>query len=274
VRFLTLCLKHTSTLHFLQGNKICVDILLDAKANPLLSNREGFGAHSIAQFEGHVDLAKRIATEAALFAMLHEDFASMMLMIGDGASPNAQNGAGWTPLIAAVSAGHEETVRALLDTEDINLNLAENDGWTPLMFAANNNRAQITRLLIERGADTTLKSRVGFSAMGIARDHNFMDVVALFKSALAIRRDFLAIPKVVMKVKESSDATKVQAQQSAAQYNPATQPAGNRAATGKKAADPRPSAGLDTTPGAASQQQQQQQKSKDAKETKKGGWFW
>jgi ankyrin repeat protein len=163
-------------------------------------------------------------------------------------------------------------VRALLDTEGINLNLAENDGWTPLMFAANNNRAQITRLLIERGADTSLKSRVGFSAMGIARDHNFMDVVALFKSAIAIRRDFLAIPKVVVKVKESNDAAAdVQTQQSAAQYNPATQPAGNRATTGKKAADPRPSTGTSATTGAASQQPP---KPEEAKEKKKSGWFW
>lgn len=115
----------------------------------------------------------------------------MMVMIRDGASVNVRNNAGWTPLIAAISAGDENTVRLLLDVPGIDLDLAENDGWTPLMFAANNNRLQIAHWLIERGANVDIRSRMGFSAQGIARDRNFMEVVALFKKAAAVRNRYL-----------------------------------------------------------------------------------
>lgn len=167
-------------------------LLLDAHADPLLANKDGFGAHSIAQFEGFPAIAKTIATEGVTAAMVTEDFPTMLLMIHDGASVNTRNGAGWTPLIAAVSAGHEQTVLALLDTPEVDVNLAENDGWTPLMFAANNNRVQITQWLLERGADVNAKSRMGFTCTSIARDRNYKDLSALLKRAAAIRTRYLA----------------------------------------------------------------------------------
>jgi hypothetical protein len=179
------------SLTYQQGNTMLVGMLLEAKADTLLANKDGFGAHSIAQFEGFPAIAAYIATEGVKACMVTEDFVTMLLMIADGASVNTRNSAGWTPLIAAVSAGHEATVMALLNTPDVDLNLAENDGWTPLMFAANNNRPQITQWLIERGADVSIKSRMGFTAMGIARDRNFADVVTLMKKAAAVRNRYL-----------------------------------------------------------------------------------
>lgn len=165
----------------MQGNGVAVKMLLDSKANPLLSNREGYGAHSIAHFERHDAVSRTIATEGVIVSMLAEDFPTMLLFIKDGASVNTQNNAGWTPLIAAISAGSTETVAILLQNPNTDVNLAENDGWTPLMFAANNNRVEITQVLLDRGADIAVISRQGFRAQGIARDRNFTEIAALLR---------------------------------------------------------------------------------------------
>jgi len=170
-----------------QGKTSAARLLLEAKANVMLANKNGFGAHSIAQFEGHADLARTIATEGVIAAMLAQDFAAMQFFIKDGASVNTRNQAGWTPLISAISAGNTGVALALLDRPDIDVNLAENDGWTPLMFAANNNRIEVARRLLELNADLSIKSKQGLSAQGIARDRTFPDIVKLFKSADALR---------------------------------------------------------------------------------------
>eukprot|EP00428_Durinskia_dybowskii_P074415 CAMPEP_0170406324 /NCGR_PEP_ID=MMETSP0117_2-20130122/27652_1 /TAXON_ID=400756 /ORGANISM="Durinskia baltica, Strain CSIRO CS-38" /LENGTH=356 /DNA_ID=CAMNT_0010663495 /DNA_START=50 /DNA_END=1120 /DNA_ORIENTATION=- len=192
------------------GNTIAVGMLLKANANPLLANNNGFAPHSIAQFEGYHALARDLATQGLVAAMVGEDYKTMLVMITDGAPVNHRNEAGWTPLIAAVSGGDEETVRALLEYPDVDLNLAENDGWTPLMFAANNNRVQIAQLLIERGADASIKSRIGFYAQGIARDRNFKELASLIKGAAGVRKRYLennqsATPQISVMRQESID---------------------------------------------------------------------
>lgn len=169
----------------LQGNSVAVKMLLDSKANPLLSNKDGYGAHSLAHFQKHDAISQAIATQGVINSMANDEFPTMLLFIKDGASVNTRNGAGWTPLIAAVSAGSIETVAALLQNPDIDVNMAENDGWTPLMFAANNNRVEITQLLLDRGADIAVISRQGFRAQGIARDRNFPEISARLRSAAA-----------------------------------------------------------------------------------------
>lgn len=162
-------------------------MLLDANANVLLANKDGFGAHSIAHFEGHRELSHLIATRGVLTTMVAQDFATMQFFIKDGASVNTRNTAGWTPLIAAISAGNNGVALALLDRPDIDVNLGENDGWTPLMFAANNNRLEVAQRLLELGADLNIKSRLGLSAQGIARDRSHTELSALFKTTEAAR---------------------------------------------------------------------------------------
>ena len=75
-----------------------------------------------------------------------------------------------TPLLAATPAGPVELVRALLDA-GAEVNAKDGRGMTPLMLAVATNHQDpaIIRLLLERGADVTVQSKVGETAPDWAR---------------------------------------------------------------------------------------------------------
>jgi Raf kinase inhibitor-like YbhB/YbcL family protein len=67
------------------------------------------------------------------------------LLLARGASPNATNGDGWTPLIKAAAAGHTDVVRALL-AKGADMNVADSLGCTAWMYAAMANREEMAEL--------------------------------------------------------------------------------------------------------------------------------
>lgn len=84
----------------------------------------------------------------------------------------------FTPLILASSYGGPDTVKMLLDAK-ANPNAQEARGMTPLMFAIalDHPDARVVRLLLERGADPKIKSKVGETAIDWARKFNNPEVL-------------------------------------------------------------------------------------------------
>ena len=62
--------------------------------------------------------------------------------------------------IRAALVGDENTVRSLLLTSKVNINDKNEYGWTALMIAARDNKDSIVSLLIDKGADITMKNNV------------------------------------------------------------------------------------------------------------------
>ena len=75
-----------------------------------------------------------------------------------------------TPLLAAASGGSADLVKALLDA-GADINAKDGRGMTALMLAVatNHQNPAIVRLLLARGADTTVQSKVGETAGDWAR---------------------------------------------------------------------------------------------------------
>lgn len=53
---------------------------------------------------------------------------------------------------------------------------------TPLMYAARYNNVKLLKLLISNGADTTLKSKIGYTALGYAKLSKASEAVAFLQS--------------------------------------------------------------------------------------------
>ena len=92
---------------------------------------------------------------------------------------------GRTALMFAIVNLHTSTVQTLLDFgADVNIQ-AESCGCTPLLLAAGSGDIGITRALLTRGADPETICRPGRTALLVARERGYSDIVELFKRPLA-----------------------------------------------------------------------------------------
>jgi ankyrin repeat protein len=94
-----------------------------------------------------------------------------------------------TPLLAAASAAPVELITALLDA-GADINAKDGRGMTPLMLAVatNHQNPAVIRLLLARGADVTVQSKVGETAADWARKLAVPDGLALLKIAAPQRQ--------------------------------------------------------------------------------------
>jgi len=83
---------------------------------------------------------------------------------------------GGTPLMVAAIKGHSEITKLLLD-KGANINQCTSNGYTALMWAASAGHNDTVRLLINQGANPMLTTVKGSSALLIAADKGNIDVV-------------------------------------------------------------------------------------------------
>lgn len=97
---------------------------------------------------------------ALMYAALHGDLETVKVLIQKGAEVNRE---GWSPLHYAASSGHTEVIKLLLENHAY-IDAASPGNVTPLMLAARHNNTSASRLLVEEGADPSLKSDQGLTA--------------------------------------------------------------------------------------------------------------
>jgi ankyrin repeat protein len=102
-----------------------------------------------------------------------------------GALERAGEHGGDQALAAAAGEGHAEVVRALLAAG------VPPDGglpaWTALMHAARNGKLRTAEVLLGAGADPNAVSDRGKTALGLARENERREMIALLESRGAAR---------------------------------------------------------------------------------------
>lgn len=112
-----------------------------------------------------LDARSRNGDTALMIAALQSDTAMALALIDKGAQINRP---GWAALHYAAASGSLAIIRRLLE-ESAFIDAESPNRTTPLMMAARAGHTEAVRLLIDEGADPTLRNELGLSAADFAR---------------------------------------------------------------------------------------------------------
>jgi ankyrin repeat protein len=93
------------------------------------------------------------------------------------------NKTGWAPLHYAATRGHLQIMELLLENHAY-IDAESPNKTTPLMMAAHYGTPEAVKLLLEAGADATLKNELGLSAIDFANRAGRPDVAATISAAI------------------------------------------------------------------------------------------
>lgn len=123
--------------------------LLEKGADINVKDWKGNSTLSLAAWEGKIEMAK--------------------FLINKGVDVDARNEHNWNALMQAIHQGHQDLVEILIEKgSDVNA-VDEEQGATPLILAAHFCLERIAKLLLENGADKTMKNKKGETAADTAR---------------------------------------------------------------------------------------------------------
>ncbi len=124
-----------------------------------------------------VDLAN-IKGETALHRTSYQGMLKVVEeLIEKGANANKQDKDGHTALIQACINEHTHVALALLEREDINVDLVNKYGHTALQWASFKGMLEVVEKLIEKGADVNKQNKDGYTALIMACDRGMLVVV-------------------------------------------------------------------------------------------------
>ncbi len=145
------------------GRAARVAELLDADPSLLTAySGDGFFPLALAAFFGHPGVVRLLLERGADVAQV------------------ARNPMRIQALHAAVT-GNAEAVKLLVDA-GAPVNAKQDQGWTPLHEAVNRNDLEMTRYLLAHGADPRQQNDAGTSAIGLAAEKGFVEVLKLLKA--------------------------------------------------------------------------------------------
>lgn len=114
--------------------------------------------------------------------------------------PELRNG--WTMLMTASHEGYHQLVEILLENgASKGINMQDRCGWTALMFAAFTGLStEVVQLLLQHGADVNLPNKNGRTALFMASEKGYVDIVKvlLLNGANVKHRDAWDIPAIVL----------------------------------------------------------------------------
>jgi ankyrin repeat protein len=115
-------------------------------------------------------------------AALSGDIKTLKVLAGT-ADVNERDAEGRTPLMFAAINRETECGKELL-RHRADVNAKANDGGTALMLAASSGDAELVKAFLARGADVSATySETGQTALMLAKDHGYDDIVELLQAS-------------------------------------------------------------------------------------------
>ena len=119
-----------------------------------------------------LNLRARNGDTALMIASYKGDVAAVKALLDKEAEPN---NTGWTALHYAAAIGNDQIVQMLLDASAY-IDAGSPNHTTPIMMAARAGKILTVKLLLDSGADVTLKNDVGMNAIDLAKKFDHDDI--------------------------------------------------------------------------------------------------
>jgi uncharacterized protein len=121
--------------------------------------------------------AERQALDAMLIQVAEAgDTPAVLSLLAAGASINARDGRGRTPVMAATHANQVETVQALI-AAGADIDIRDDRLDNPFLYASAEGLFEIVKLTIDANADTRLTNRFGGTALIPAAERGHVEIV-------------------------------------------------------------------------------------------------
>jgi ankyrin repeat protein len=118
------------------------------------------------------ELPARNGDTALMLAAYKGNLDAVQALLAKGAQVNRP---GWTALHYAAAAGKDDIVRLLLE-QSAYIDAESPNRTTPIMMAARSGHIMTVKVLLDEGADATLKNDAGMSAIDFAKAGEFNDI--------------------------------------------------------------------------------------------------
>lgn len=119
-----------------------------------------------------IEASAKNGNTALMIACFKGNTAAVDALLAKGAEVNRP---GWTPLHYAAAIGNNDIVKVLLD-KSAYIDAESPNKTTPMMMAARGGHIMTVKLLLDEGADATLKNELGMSAIDFAEKFNHKDI--------------------------------------------------------------------------------------------------
>ena len=168
------------------GNTDAIEALVSKGANINYVDEYGDTVLSQAAFNGHTATVKKLLSylsarysknRAILLASQAGHAETIDVLIEEKAEVNIYMEGYHTPLFQVIAQNKMKAFKRLLVAPGINLNQEDKEGVIPILLAAYNGRLNMIKLLVEHGADPTVKNAEGKSALDMATLNKKQDVI-------------------------------------------------------------------------------------------------
>jgi ankyrin repeat protein len=172
--------------------------LIEHDANIHLRNRNGATllmqaiyykyedlAKILLQYGANINTVSKNGISALIIAIdknMSDDFISYL--IKNGADVNYRTQKGWTPLHFAIYKKMPTSAIKLLIDAGANVDARTDMGWTPITLAVKNRLPTSSIEIIAKKADLYSKTAQGLSAIKIARENNYKEIIPVLSDIL------------------------------------------------------------------------------------------
>lgn len=143
--------------------------------------------HLVEQRDLDIEATNPVGENALMIAALRGHLDIVQALIRRGAQVNRP---GWTPLHYAATGKSDQAlaITRLLLEHHAYIDAESPNRSTPLMMAARYGREEVVRLLLEEGADPTLRNQLGLDAIDFARQVGRDTIVEVIAAAIRARQ--------------------------------------------------------------------------------------